>query len=317
MERWRRAWREGGVEALRSVGPPKASMVSDEQFALLEVELGRGPTAHGWEDQRWTLERVRAVIERRFRLVCSVAGVWRVLHRHGWSWRSPARRAVERDEDAVGLWKKDVWPQVRSTAAALGAWIVFDDEAGSAMTLLTAHTWSRRGHTPVVRVRGRSRRRISVAAAACYKPGEPSRLIYRPRFHMPLKGARKSFAWTDYRDLLVRAHIQLGGPLVVVWDHLNTHRAADLRKYAEGHDWLTIVQLPSFAPDLHPVEGIWSLLRRRYMANVAFENPDHLTQTLRHGLACIQRRPHLLDGCLAETGLTITTPSPTPPRKSQ
>ncbi|MFF0630784.1 transposase, partial [Streptomyces sp. NPDC004296] len=94
-------------------------------------------------------------------------------------------------------------------------------------------------------------------------------------------------------------------------------RAADLRKYAEGHDWLTIVQLPSFAPDLNPVEGIWSLLRRRYMANVAFENPDHLTQTLRHGLACIQRRPHLLDGCLAETGLTITTPSPTPPRKSQ
>ncbi|MFJ7949681.1 hypothetical protein ACIQ6K_39790 [Streptomyces sp. NPDC096354] len=36
--------------------------------------------------------------------------------------------------------------------------------------------------------------------------------------HLLLKGARKSFSWKDYRDLLVRAHIQLGGPIVVVWD---------------------------------------------------------------------------------------------------
>lgn len=41
-------------------------------------------------------------------------------------------------------------------------------------------------------------------------------MIYRPRFHMPLKGARKSFAWTGYRDLAVRAHLQLGGPIVLV-----------------------------------------------------------------------------------------------------
>lgn len=185
------------------------------------------------------------------------------------------------------------------------------------MTPPTARTWGRRGRTPVVRVRGRSRRRISVAALACYKPGEASRLIYRPRFHMPLKGARKSFAWTDYRDLLVRAHLQLGGPIVVVWDNLNTHKAAGLRKYADEHDWLTVFQLPSYAPDLNPVEGIWSLLRRGYMANVAFTDPDHLTRTLRHGLARIQRRPHLIDGCLAETGLTITKPGPTMPRKAQ
>jgi hypothetical protein len=64
--------------------------------------------------------------------------------------------------------------------AALDGWLVFEDEAGFSMTPPTTRTWSRRGHTPVVRVRGRSRRRLSVAALACYKAGEPSRLIYRP-----------------------------------------------------------------------------------------------------------------------------------------
>ncbi len=72
-------------------------------------------------------------------------------------------------------------------------------------------------------------------------------MIYRPRFHLLLKGARKSFAWQDYRDLMVRAHLQLGAPIVAVWDNLNTHRAAGMRKYAADHEWLTIIQLPPTA----------------------------------------------------------------------
>lgn len=54
------------------------------------------------------------------------------------------------------------------TAAALGAYIVFEDEAGFSMTPPRARTWGRRGHTPVVRVRGRSWRRWSIAAMRCY-----------------------------------------------------------------------------------------------------------------------------------------------------
>ncbi|MFF7098465.1 IS630 family transposase, partial [Streptomyces rubradiris] len=34
---------------------------------------------------------------------------------------------------------------------------------------------------------------------------------------------------------------------------------------------------------------------------------DHLMRTLRHGLRQIQYRSNLIDGCLAETGLTLTT----------
>lgn len=111
VERWRRAWQEGGMDALPSTGPAKLPKVSDGQFAEVEKELALGPAGHGWEDQRWTLARVQALIAWKFGIDCSSAAVWRLLHRHGWSWQSPARRALERDEQAVGLWKKDVWPQ--------------------------------------------------------------------------------------------------------------------------------------------------------------------------------------------------------------
>ena len=175
------------------------------------------------------------------------------------------------------------------------------------MTPPTARTWSRRGHTPVIRVRGRSRRRLSIAALTCYKPGERSRLIYRPRPDDRPDG-RKSFSWSDYRDLLQVAHAQLGGPIVLIWDNLNTHKAAGMRRFINEHDWLTVYRLPAYAPDLNPVEGIWSLLRRGPTANTAFADPEHLIRTVRRGLREIQYRRHLIDGVLAETGLRLDTP---------
>lgn len=111
-------------------------------------------------------------------------------------------------------------------------WLVFEDEAGFSMTPPQARTWSQRGRTPVVRVRGRSRRRICIAALTCFKPGHRSRLIYRPRRDDGRRDGRKSFSWRDYRDLLIAAHRQLGGPIVLVWDDVNVHKVAGLREFA-------------------------------------------------------------------------------------
>ncbi len=102
-------------------------------------------------------------------------------------------------------------------AAARAAWLVFGDEAGFSMTPPRAKTWSRRGHTPVVKVRGRSRRRISMAAMTCYKAGERSRLSYRPRKDDDRRDGRKSSSWRDYQDLLIAAqpaHRALRDPAV-------------------------------------------------------------------------------------------------------
>jgi transposase len=114
VERWRRQWREKGLAGLASKGSPGRPRLSDVQIAKLEWELERGPLAHGWADQRWTLARVKTMIGRLFHISYTVEGTWRLLRRHGWSWQQPARRAIERDDDAVELWKREVWPRVRA-----------------------------------------------------------------------------------------------------------------------------------------------------------------------------------------------------------
>ncbi|MFI1769854.1 transposase [Streptomyces sp. NPDC020800] len=78
------------------------------------------------------------------------------------------------------------------------------------------------------------------------------------------------------------------------WGILNVHRSAALRQWAAGQDWLTIIQLPTHAPDLNPVEGIWSLLRRSATANRVFANREDLVRAIRSGMRRIQRHapPH-------------------------
>ena len=53
-----------------------------------------------------------------------------------------------------------------------------------------------------------------------------------------------------------------------------------------------------------PTEGIWSLLKRS-MANFAAADLDSLVRIIKRKLKKIQYRPHLIDGCLAATGLKI------------
>lgn len=115
VERWRRQWREGGEAGVLSKGSPGRPRLSEKQVAKLERELERGPLVHGWVDQRWTLARVKTLIGWLFHVSYTVEGTWRRLKRHGWSWQQPARRAIERDDAAVDLWKKEVWPRVRAS----------------------------------------------------------------------------------------------------------------------------------------------------------------------------------------------------------
>lgn len=74
VERWRRAWREGGEAGVLSKGSPGRPRLSAAQIARLERELERGPLAHGWVDQRWTLARIKSMIGRLFHVSYTVEG---------------------------------------------------------------------------------------------------------------------------------------------------------------------------------------------------------------------------------------------------
>ena len=116
---------------------------------------------------------------------------------------------------------------------------------------------------------------------------------------------RKGFTEADCARLLDAAHQQLGGPIVVVWDNLRAHVSGAMAELIAARSWLTVCQLPPYAPELNPVEPMWSHLKRS-LANLAKRNLGQLTALIKTRLKRMQYRPALLDGFLAGTGLDLT-----------
>jgi len=156
----------------------------------------------------------------------------------------------------------------------------------------------------VVKVTGGHDTRVSLAALIAIRPGCRPRLIYRT--HRARRAdKRKGFTETDYARLLDAAHQQLGGPVVLVWDNLNTHTSGAMAELITSRDWLTVFRLPSYASELNPVEPVWSNLKRS-LANLAKHNIDQLTALVKTRLRRMQYRPGLLEGFLAKTRLDLT-----------
>ncbi len=192
----------------------------------------------------------------------------------------------------------------KTVAAQRGAWICFEDEAGQTLRPPKARTWGRRGRTPVVPVSGKGSGRISIAGLACFRSGERSRLIFRTIVHRGRKHERRSFAEADYIALLDAAHQQLAGPIVLIWDNLNTHVSAAMRELIAARDWLHVIRLPAYAPDLNPTEGAWSHLKRS-IGNLSVRGVDQLLAIVKNRLKRVQYRSDLIDSFLAHTGLTL------------
>nr|WP_234357622.1 transposase [Streptomyces puniciscabiei] len=187
----------------------------------------------------------------------------------------------------------------------MGAWVCFEDEAGPDLRPPKGRTWGRRGHTPVVRVTAAGTKRVSMAALICTKDGHRPRLTYRLHLDRgPARGRRKGFTKTDYARLLDAAHQELGGPLVLVWDNLSTHVSRNMRELIEARLWLTVHQLPPYAPELNPAEGVWSHLNRS-LANLTNHSLGQLTALVKTRRKRMQYRPRLLEGLIAKTALDL------------
>jgi transposase len=117
---WRAAWRRSGRDGLRAAGRAgRLPKLSREQLAQVEVELTKGAKANGYPTELWTLQRVAEVIERVTGVSYHPARVWYLLrHQLGWSWQRPARRATERDDEAIARWIKQRWPQIKKGPGA-------------------------------------------------------------------------------------------------------------------------------------------------------------------------------------------------------
>jgi transposase len=114
VSQWMKRAQEEGVEGLRHKPPPGATpRLSDQERARLPEILEQGASAHGFRGEVWTCERVAIVIRREFGVSYHPAHVSRIVRGLGFSLQKPARRADQRDEEAIDNWKEKKWPSLK------------------------------------------------------------------------------------------------------------------------------------------------------------------------------------------------------------
>ena len=169
-----------------------------------------------------------------------------------------------------------------------GAHIVLIDESGFFLNPLVRRTWAPVGRTPTLTGFGRHREKVSTIAAISAAPHRRRVGLYwrtDPEHYIDAAGVAAFL-----RDLL--RHLR--GKVIVIWDSGSNHKGPAIRAVTDRFPRLTLERLPGYAPDLNPVEMIWSYLKYGLMANFVPRHVKHLDQVVRGHLCEVGRSPGLI-----------------------
>jgi transposase len=133
VSQWYQLWSAGGRAALAGAGRAgRRRRVSDEQLAEVVAALKQGPRANGFATDLWTLARVADVIEAITGVRYGQTQTWEILRKRlGWTRQRPARRALERDDEAIATWVETEWPRIKGRPAAGGRGLSSKTSPGS------------------------------------------------------------------------------------------------------------------------------------------------------------------------------------------
>jgi hypothetical protein len=167
------------------------------------------------------------------------------------------------------------------------------------MAPLVRRSWAPRGHTPVLLQRTRSHQKVSALAALVVSPSRDRVQLYF-RLH-PGRNVRTA----EVVEFLRILHRHVAGPLIVIWDRLQAHRSKRVRALLDITAGLQAEFLPPYAPELNPVEYLWSFLKFHPLANLAFFQLDDIATTTRNHARAVQHNERLLRSFLAHSPLSL------------
>ncbi len=120
VSKWARQLRQhqGDMASLQTRPiPGRPARLSAAQWQCVLAVLKEGALKAGFETDRWTLLRLRAVMLVAFGVHDHAHDLARRLKALGWSAQQPAVYARERDEALVRAWLTRDWPRIKTRLA--------------------------------------------------------------------------------------------------------------------------------------------------------------------------------------------------------
>lgn len=149
---------------------------------------------------------------------------------------------------------------------------------------LVRRTWAPKGERPVMYCWDR-RERLSVIAGLTVS-------AHRRRIGLYFAIHEQNVRTPEVEAFLRQVQRQIRRPLVVVMDRLGAHKGPASR--LAGDERFQIEWLPGYAPDLNPVEAVWSQSKYCDLANYIAADILDVELEAEMSLEATQRNPKLL-----------------------
>jgi transposase len=179
------------------------------------------------------------------------------------------------------------------------AHLAFVDEAGFMLAPILRRTFAPRGCTPVIKV-SRPHDRISVIGAMTISP--------RHRhfgFHFHLSYDNANFYGDSVARFIEDVRRRIRGPITLLWDAIRIHLGKPVHDYLAAHRKIVVEPFPPYAPELNPVDYVWSYVKYDRLPNFCPSELPELRTCITAEFRRLQKRPDLLKSLFRRAGLPL------------
>lgn len=169
--------------------------------------------------------------------------------------------------------------------------LVFVDESGFYLLPAVLRTYAPVGETPIIHSY-LTRDHLSAISGIT-----PEGKLYMMVQERPCKSP-------DVVRFLKHLLGHIPGKLLIIWDGAPIHRGQKVKDFlTEGAAArVHLEQLPGYAPELNPDEGIWRYLKRVELKNVVCRDLTHLRSELRKATKRLRHKTAVVQGCIRQPG---------------
>jgi transposase len=293
---WLARYRNGGLNGLktgRRTGRPR-KLIGAQIAWIYKTVVDGDPLQMKFPFALWTRPMIVMAIKSKFGIKLSETSVGRLLRQLGLSCQKPLFRAYQQSPEAVAEWKQKVYPEIQKRAKSLGAAIYFYDESGIRSDFHSGTTWAPVGQTPIVRVTG-ARFSLNMMSAIS------------PRGEMRFMVFKESISADQICDFLKRLMHNATKPIFLIWDGHPTHKSKKVKECVDSFDGrLEVFTLPSYSPELNPVEQVWNNVKNHGIGRKKVFGPDQLKALVIGQLRRLQKLSSIVKSFFRHPDCTYT-----------
>jgi transposase len=117
----------------------------------------------------------------------------------------------------------------------------------------------------------------------------------------------RAFKGEDVVRFLRHLMRRIPGKMLIIWDGSPIHRGRAVKDFLAGgaSRRLMLEQLPGYAPDLNPDEGVWKHLKCVELKNLCCQSLSELKIELRKAKERLRHKKHVILGCIRQPGFEV------------